>query len=84
MIIVLHIHLLKKLYQSQTLIITIKKTLFIYCAPFTDCISEIDNTQIDNAQDIDAVMSMFNIIEYSDNYSKHVEVYGNAIEINQL
>ena len=40
------------------------------CAPFTNCISGIDNTQIDNAKDIDIVMPMYNLIEYSDNYSK--------------
>ena len=40
------------------------------CAPFTDCISEINNTQKDNAKDIDMVMSMYNLIEYSENYSK--------------
>ena len=40
------------------------------CAPFTDCISEIKNIQIDNAEDIDVVMPMYNLIEYSDKYSK--------------
>ena len=40
------------------------------CASFTDCISEINNTQIDNAKYTDAVMSMYNLIEYSDNYLK--------------
>ena len=34
------------------------------------CISRINNTDIDNAQDIDIVMPMFNLIEYSGNYSK--------------
>ena len=40
------------------------------CAPFTNCISEINNTQIDNAKDIDIVMPIYNLIEYSDNYAK--------------
>ena len=40
------------------------------CAPFIDCKSEINNTEIDNAKDIDIVMPMYNLIEYSDNYSK--------------
>ena len=40
------------------------------CAPFTTCISKINNMEIDDAQDIDIVMSMYNLIEYSDNYSK--------------
>ena len=43
---------------------------FKNCAPFTKCISRINNTDIDNAKDIDIVMPMYNLIEYSDNYSK--------------
>ena len=49
---------------------TNKKVIFKNCAPFTKCISRINNTDIDNAQDIDIVMPMYNLIEYSDNYSK--------------
>ena len=49
---------------------TSKKVIFKTCAPFTDCISEINNTQVDNTKDIDIVMPMCNLIEYSDNYSK--------------
>ena len=33
-------------------------------------IAEINNTQIDNAKDIDVVMSMYNLIEYIENYSQ--------------
>ena len=39
-------------------------------APFIDCISEANNTQIDNAKGTDVVMSMYNLIAYNDNYSK--------------
>ena len=49
---------------------TNKKVIFKNCAPFTNCISEINNTQVDNAKDIDIVMPMYNLIECSDNYSK--------------
>ena len=49
---------------------TNKKVIFKKCAPFTNCISEINNTQIDNAKDIDSVIPMYNVIEYSDNYAK--------------
>ena len=49
---------------------TNKKVLFKNCAPFTNCMSEIKNTQVDNAKDLDIVMSMYNLIEYRDNYSK--------------
>ena len=47
-----------------------KKVIFKNCAPFTNCIREINNTQVENAKDIDIGMSMYNLIEYSDNYSK--------------
>ena len=49
---------------------TNKKVIFKNCAPFTNYISEINNTQIDNAKDIDIVMPMYNLIAYSDNYGK--------------
>ena len=44
--------------------------IFNNCVPFTDCISEINNTEIDNTKYIDVVMPMHNLIEYSDNYLK--------------
>ena len=47
-----------------------KVVTFKNCAPFTKCISRINNTEIDNAYDIDIVMPMYNLIKYSDNYSK--------------
>ena len=47
-----------------------KKVIFENCAPFPDCISEINNKEIDHAKDIDVVIPMYNLIEYSDNYSK--------------
>ena len=49
---------------------TNKKVIFNNCAPFTNCISKITNTQIDNAKYIDIVITMYKLIEYSDNYSK--------------
>ena len=48
-----------------------KGVVFTNCAPFTICISEINNTQIDNCKDIDIIMPMYNLIEYyNDNYAK--------------
>ena len=47
-----------------------KKVIFKNCAPFTNCKSEINNTDLDNAKDLDIVIPMYNLIEYSDNYSK--------------
>ena len=47
-----------------------KGVIFKNCAPFTECISRINSADLDNAQDIDIVMPMYNLTEYSDNYSK--------------
>ena len=49
---------------------TSKKVIFKNCAPFTHSVSVINNPQVDDAQDIDIVMPMYNLIEYSDVYLK--------------
>ena len=54
-----------------------------FCAPFTDCISEINNTQIGNAKNINVVMPMYKLIGCSDNIQKQ-DVYGSAIEMKHL
>ena len=43
--------------------------VFKNCVPFPECISKISNTQTDNARDINVVMLMYDLIEYSSNYS---------------
>ena len=40
-----------------------KGVAFKNCAPFTNCISEINNTQVDNAKDINIVIPLYNLIE---------------------
>ena len=45
-----------------------KKLTFKNNAPFISCVSKINNTLIDDAEDL--VMSMYNLIEYCKNYSK--------------
>ena len=47
-----------------------KKLIFKNGAPFTNWISKINNTQADNAEYIDIVMPMYNLIEYSDDFFK--------------
>ena len=47
-----------------------KGVIFKNCTPFINCKSEINNTEIDNAKDIDIVVPMYKFLEYSDNYSK--------------
>ena len=49
---------------------TNKKAIFKNCAPFTTSTSGINNTQVYDTQDIDIVVPMFDLIEYSDVYSK--------------
>ena len=38
------------------------------CAPFTKCNLEINDEYVDTAENLDIVMPMYNLIEYSDNY----------------
>ena len=47
-----------------------KKIGFKNNAPFVSCFSKINNTHIDNAEDLDIVMPMYNLLEYNKNYSK--------------
>ena len=47
-----------------------KKLAFKNNAPFISCFSKINNTVIDNAEDLGIVMSMYNLLEYSKNYRK--------------
>ena len=52
------------------------RTAFKNCAPFTSCITEINNTQVDNAQCLDITMPMYNLLQYSKNYVETVgELY---------
>ena len=43
---------------------------FKNCAPFSKCIPKIDEATIDDAEDLDLVMSMYSVIEHRSNYSK--------------
>ena len=50
-----------------------EKVIFQNGTPFTDCIkSEINNTQVDNAKGVVVVMPMYDLVEYSKNYSKKI------------
>ena len=57
-----------------------KKVIFKNCALFTSCINSINFTQIDDAQLIDVVMSIRNLIENKN----HLEFYGNFVEMYRL
>ena len=47
-----------------------KSVAFKNNAPFINCISKINDAKIDNAEDLDVVMPMYNLVEYSKNYKK--------------
>ena len=47
-----------------------KKLAFKNNAPFNNCIAKINNAIIDSAEDLEIVMPMYNLIEYSKNYRK--------------
>ena len=66
----MHILLLKELLLSQICIIIRKKLSFKNNASFISCISKVNNTLIDDTEDLDIVMPMYNLLEYSKNYSK--------------
>ena len=76
MVIAMHIFLLKEKIitvakeTDATLNNANTKVIFKNCAPFTSCISRINKTKVDDAQHINVVMSMYNLTEYSNNYSK--------------
>ena len=62
-----------------------KELTLKYNAPFVSWILKINNTLIDNAEDADVVMPMYNLIEYSKNYKKtQQEVFGITTEMNQM
>ena len=61
-----------------------KNIIIKNCAPFSNCISKVKNTQIGNAKEIYRAMLMYSLREYSDNYSKTLEVYGIATEMSHF
>ena len=60
-----------------------KQIIFKDCAPFTDCMSEINNTHLDNAKYLDVVIPMYKLFEYSSkNYSRASGSVGNLVEMS--
>ena len=60
---------------------TQKGVLFKNNAPFRSCISKINNIFIDNAEDFDVVITMYNLLEYSENYSMTSKICDIIIEM---
>ena len=42
---------------------------FKSCAPFTRCVTNINYEHVETAENLDIIMTMYNLIEYSDNYA---------------
>ena len=51
----------------------VTQAAFKNCAPFTKYITKIDGGIIDDGEDLDLVMPMYNLKEYSSNYSETTE-----------
>ena len=51
-----------------------EKVIFKNCAPFTDCKSETNNVQVDNAKDVDVPIPIYSLTDYSDNYDNTIEM----------
>ena len=53
-------------------------------APFINCISKINGIKIDNAENLDVVMPMYNLLNIVKIIKKQQVVYGIIIEMNQI
>ena len=62
-----------------------KNLVFKNNAPFINCVSKINGVKIDNAEDLDVAMPMYNLLEYSKKIIKKQRVvYGVITEMNQI
>ena len=60
--------------ESTNINNVIKELAFKNNDPFMSCISKISNTFIDNEEDLDIVMSLYNLLQCSDNYPVTSEI----------
>ena len=69
--------------KSKRKIVDIRNRLLAFKnnASFTNCISKINNVLIDNAEDLDIVMPMYNLLEYSKNYRKTTGSFWNYYRV---
>ena len=61
-----------------------KSVAFKNNAPFINCKSKINVVQIDNAEDLDVAMPMYNLLEYNKNYKKQQAVCKIITEMKQV
>ena len=55
---------------------------FKNCAPFTRCVTHINDEHVETAENLDIIMPMYTIIEYSDYSDSHLEVYISLKKMN--
>ena len=55
---------------------------FKNCAPFTRCVTHINEEHVETAENLDIIMAIYNLIEYSDNMQILLEVYISLKEMN--
>ena len=51
------------------------KAAFKNCAPYTRCVAHINDEHVETAENLDFIMPMYNLLEYSDNYADSVYAY---------
>ena len=61
-----------------------KNLVFKNNAPFINCITKINGIKIDNTEDLNVVIPMYNLLEYNKNYKKQQEACGITIEMKQM
>ena len=61
-----------------------KRNKNLVFAPFINFITKINGIKIDDAEDLDVVMSMYNLLEYSKDYKKQQEACGITIKMNKM
>ena len=61
-----------------------KAVAFKSNAPFINCVSKINGVKIDNAEDLDVVMPMYNLLEYSKNYRNTADNLWNYYRDDQV
>ena len=61
----------------QTIFFTVEKFLYKNSAPFFNCMLKINNQLTEDAQDLDVVMLMYNLLNYSKNFRKTIGSFCN-------
>ena len=61
-----------------------KMVIFKNCVPLTNFMGRINNAQVAEASNINVLMPMYNLVEYNDIQSKHLQSYGNFIKMYRL